>query len=178
MSHPKDDSQFAQFALDPLFARVLNAVTQGALKIPEPPRKDLLPLVRYTAPICPGCTTESSKGPISDMLRLNTGIEQTPAKARNRLGAIAGDLGGFPNGRRVIDDVTDIAARAVAGVLAGPTFANSPLNSRIGDGVNVNDVPYQEQFPYVGWSHSGRDSRHIDPGEPGCTANTGLNCAL
>lgn len=53
------------------------------------------------------------------------------------------DPAGFPNGRRVSDDVTDIAARAVAGI-------------------------YPETFPF-GYGPSGRDSRHIDPGEPGCT---------
>lgn len=178
MSQPKDDKQFANFALDPLLARVLNAVTGGALSIPQPPRLDLLPLVQYLNPICPGCTTPKSQGPIADLLRLNTGLSPTPANQRSRLGAIGGDLGGFPNGRRVSDDVTDISARVVAGVLAGEPFASSPLNSHIGDGVNTNDVPYQEIFPYVGWAHSGRDSRHIDPGEPGCTANTGLDCAL
>ena len=56
---------------------------------------------------------------------------------------------GFPNGRRVSDDVTDIAARAVAGILAGGAFAGFPYN-RIGDGVNVNDEPYLETFPYLG----------------------------
>ena len=178
MSLPKNDSQFAQFALDPLLARVLNAVTGGALSIPPPPRTDLLPLVQYLKPICPGCTTPKSQGPVADLLRLNTGLPPTPANKRSRLGAIAGDLGGFPNGRRVSDDVFDISGRVVAGVLAGKPFADSPLNSRIGDGVNSNDVPYQETFPYVGWAQSGRDSRHIDPGEPGCTANTGLDCAL
>ena len=178
MSQPKNDKQFASFALDPLLARVLNAVTGGALTIPTPPRTDLLPLVLYVSPICPGCTSPKSQGPIADLLRLNTGLPSTPAEKRSRLGAIAGDLGGFPNGRRVSDDVLDIAGRVVAGVLAGEPFASSPLNSRIGDGVNSNDVPYQETFPYVGWAQSGRDSRHIDPGEPGCTANTGLDCGL
>lgn len=176
MSPPKDDSQFASFALDPLLARALNAVTGGALSVPTPPRTDLLPLVQYRAPICPGCTTPATQGPVADLLRLNTGIPQTPAAQRSRLGALAGDFGGFPNGRRVSDDVTDISLRAVAGVLAGGAFAGAP-NNLLGDGVNSNDVPYQEQFPYVGWAQSGRDSRHIDPTEPGCTAGTGADCA-
>lgn len=63
--------------------------------------------------------------------------------------------------------MTDIAARTVVGVLAGGKFAGFPHNS-IGDGVNVNDVPYRESFPYLGLAHSGRDSRHVDPGEPDC----------
>ena len=54
-----------------------------------------------------------------------------------------------------------------AGVLAGSSFAGFPHNS-IGDGVNANDMPYRQGFPYPGLAHSGRDSRHVDPAEPGC----------
>ena len=78
----------------------------------------------------------------------------------------------------MFDDVTDISLRAVAGVLAGPPFSTSPVNSRLGDGVNVNDVPYRDAFPYLGNAPSGRDRRHIDPGEPGCTAGVGAPCPL
>lgn len=164
MSEPKNDAQFADYALDPLLARVLNAIYADALPIPAPPRTDLLPLVTYMAPIAaPG----TPAGPVADLLRLNTGIPPTFAEKRSRLGLLAGDAAGFPNGRRVSDDVTDIAARVVVGVLAGGPFGGFPHNS-IGDGVNANDAPYRESFPYLGLAHSGRDSRHVDPGEPGC----------
>jgi hypothetical protein len=166
MSQPVNDSQFASFDLDPLLARVLNAVY--GIAIPTPPRTDLLPLVTYAPPIAaPG----TPAGPIADLLRLNTGVAPTPEGSRKRLGLLAGDAAGFPNGRRVSDDVTDIAARAVAGILAGPQY-----NYPIGDGVNTNDVPYQEVFPYVAWAQSGRQRRHIDPGEPGCTMGAGAAC--
>ena len=69
---------------------------------------------------------------------------------------------GYPNGRRVSDDVTDIASRVVAGVLAGAPFNGFPHN-RIGDGVNVNDAPYQETFPYVGFAQDGVTSAHDNP---------------
>ncbi len=176
MSQPKDDSQFANYALDPVLARVLNAIYRENLPIPDAPRTDLLPLVQYLPPIAaPGTPT----GPVADLLRLNTGIPATPAGQRSRLGLLTlldGDAGnddpaGFPNGRRVSDDVTDIAARAVAGVLKaleGDTrFSGFPHN-RIGDGVNANDAPYRETFPYVGLANSGRNSRHVDPTELGC----------
>lgn len=164
MSEPRNDAQFANYALDPLLARVLNAIYKEALPIPAPPRTDLLPLVTYMPPIAaPG----TPAGPVADLLRLNTGIPATPAEKRSRLGLLAGDAAGFPNGRRVSDDVTDIAARAVVGALAGGQFGGFPHNS-IGDGVNTNDVPYRESFPYLGLAHSGRDSRHTDAGEPGC----------
>lgn len=164
MDEPRNDAQFADFFLDPLLARVINAAYAGAVEIPPPPRTDLLPLVTYAPPIAP---PGIKAGPIADLLRLNTGVPPTTAATRRRLGALAGDLGGFPNGRRVSDDVTDITARAVAGVL-NPDFNKFP-NNRIGDGVNTNDQAYQETFPYVGFAQSGRNSRHIDPGEEGCT---------
>ena len=171
MSFPKDDAQFAAFDLDPLLARVLNAVYQIA--IPTPPRTDLLPLVQYAPPIAASGTPP---GPIADLLRLNTGVPPTAAANRRRLGLLAGDVAGFPNGRRVSDDVTDIAARVVAGVL-NPAFNVFP-NNRIGDGVNTNDMPYQETFPYVAFAQSGRNRRHIDPGETGCTMGAGAPCPV
>jgi hypothetical protein len=171
MSQPKDDAQFANMLLDPLVARVFNALF--GIDIPPPPRNDLLPLVQYRPPIAASGTPT---GPVADLLRLNTGVPPTGAGARRRLGVLAGDLGGFPNGRRVSDDVTDIAARAVAGVL-NPAFNKAP-NNQIGDGVNTNDKAYQETFPYVAFAHSGRNRRHIDPGEPGCTKGAGNPCPI
>ena len=178
MSEPKNDSQFQGYFLDPLLARVINAAYGGAVAIPAPPRVDLLPLVTYAAPICPGCTSAQA-GPVADLLRLNTGIPATAQANRKRLGFIAGDNAGFPNGRRVSDDVTDISVRAVVGVLAGPTFNVFP-NNRLGDGVNANDRAYQETFPYISFANSGRSRRHIDPGEPGCVnpANALADCPL
>jgi len=134
------------------------------INIPPPPRTDLLPLVTYAPPIAaPG----TPAGPIADLLRLNTGVAPTPKATRKRMGLLAGDGAGFPNGRRVTDDVVDIAARVVAGGLLAPGFNVAP-NNLIGDGVNAPDVATQETFPYVAWAYSGRDSRHVDPGEPGC----------
>jgi hypothetical protein len=174
MDQPKNDSQFAGFFLDPALARVVNALTAGAVAIPTPPRVDLLPVVQYHPPIAaPG----TPAGPIADLLRLNTGVPPTPAALQNRLGLLGSDPAGFPNGRRLGDDVTDLALRlVVGGVLAGPPFSSSPINSRLGDGVNVNDVPYRTTFPYLANAPSGRQRRHIDPGEPGCTGGFGAPC--
>jgi hypothetical protein len=169
MSEPKDDSQFGAFVLDPVLARVLNAVYMG-LPVPNAPRNDLLLLAQYRPPIAPPGTP---LGPVADLLRLNTGVPPTPAASRSRLGALAGDLGGFPNGRRVSDDVTDISLRAVAGVLAGGPFGGFPHNA-IGDGVNTNDVPYQETFPYEAFAQSGRPATAGQP-RPGLGS---LDCVL
>jgi hypothetical protein len=109
------------------------------------------------------------------MLRLNTGVNATAPASANRLGLLGGDPAGFPNGRRVFDDVTDITLRFVAGVL-NPAFNVYP-NNKLGDGVNVNDAPLRTTFPYLADAPSGRDRRHIDPLEPGCTAGAGAACS-
>lgn len=179
MDEPKNDSQFAEMLLDPLLPRVVNAALGVA--IPTPPRTDLLPLVTYNAAITQNPNVPA--GPVADLLRLNTGLPPTvDPEDRSRLGVIAGDVGGFPNGRRVFDDVTDIALRVVVGGVLNPTFTAEGggfvpgVHDMLGDGVNVNDAAYKESFPYVAEAPSGRDRRHIDPGEAGCTGGSGPAC--
>jgi hypothetical protein len=162
MDDPKNDSQFANFFLSPLLAQIFSSI---GIPVPPAPRTDLLPLVQYQAPICPGCTP-SDAGPVADLLRLNTGISPTQFSQAKRLGFLAGDTAGFPNGRRPVDDVVDIAARAVAGILVD---ANK-FGTRIGDGVNTATVPAANAFPFLAPAYSGRDSAHAGPGQPGCAS--------
>jgi hypothetical protein len=162
MEQPVNDAQFANFVLDPAIARVANALYGGALPIPAPPRTDLLPLVTYAAPIAAKGTPA---GPIADLLRLNTGVPATPPATASRLGLIAGDAAGYPNGRRLADDVIDIVLRVAVGGVLVPGFNVNP-NNMLGDGVNVNDAAFQTDFPYLAYAPSGRNRRHIDPGEP------------
>jgi hypothetical protein len=171
MDQPKNDGQFGAFFLDPALARVLNALTVGLVSIPPPQRTDLLPLVTYAAPIAASGTPA---GPVADLLRLNTGVAPTPVANQSRLGLLGGDPAGFPNGRRLGDDAVDIALRAVAGVL-NPAFNKFP-NNALGDGVNVNDVAYRTTFPYLANAPSGKNHRHVDPGEPGCSGAPGGIC--
>ncbi len=205
MSQPYLDSQFAKFDLNPVFVTAVDALYQallpGALTSPLPPRNDLLPLVQYVPPIA---ATGTTAGPIADLLRLNTGVAPTAPGSANRLGLLAGDGAGFPNGRRLADDVVDITLRvAVGGVLAGNSCGakhNSSCNvfpnNALGDGVNVNDVNsdlatdgvtnlvepnthFHTSFPYLDYCPSGRNRRHIDPGEPGCTdGGSSINCKV
>ena len=162
----------AAFFTDPAPARVLNALTAGAVAIPPPPRSDLDFLFGYAPPIAP--VGNSILGPTADLLRLNVGVAPTAPASQSRLGTLGGDLAGFPNGRRPSDDVTDVMLRVLAGVYA-PGFNTVP-NNRLGDGVNVNDVPFRSTFPYLGNAPSGRDRRHLDPTEPGCTGGAGTAC--
>jgi hypothetical protein len=88
------------------------------------------------------------------MLRLNL---STPpcTDACSSLGVIDGDVAGFPNGRRLEDDTVDVALRVVLGVLLEE---HEPIAETIGDGVDANDVPFLEAFPYVAYPHSGSDA--------------------
>jgi hypothetical protein len=160
MSDPINDSQFANFLLNPLLPQILSTL---GVPVPPAPRTDLLPLVQYMAPICPGCAAADA-GPVADLLRLNTGIAVTPTSNQKRLGFLAGDTAGFPNGRRLQDDVFDIAVRVLEGILVSPTKYGIPL----GDGVNVSSSTIGVTFPFIGPAYSGRNSVHSGPGQPGC----------
>lgn len=168
MDDPKNDKQFANFVLDPLLAKIFASI---GIPVAPAPRNDLLLLVQYKAPICPGCAA-SDAGPIADLLRLNTGIAPTPFASAKRLGFLAGDTAGFPNGRRLNDDVVDIAARAVAGILVDGV----KYDVRIGDGVNVATTPITSAFPYVAPAYNGRNSVHMGPGQPGCAPGGAGTC--
>ena len=92
------------------------------------------------------------------MLRLNTAI--APSRKPNRLGVLAGDNAGFPNGRRLTDDVVDIAIQAVEGAVTvnadgSPKAVNIVKPLATGDKVNVNDRVFTPTFPYVALPWSG-----------------------
>jgi hypothetical protein len=144
------------------------AVTQ---KVPTP-RTDLL-TVFLTG--IPGVTQQQNSDTTpSEQLRLNVAIPPSTGGVcgGNRIGAMAGDLAGFPNGRRLEDDVTDIAIRAVAGgygdILGGPPPGGAGLlglpnyspNNTLGDGVDKNDVTCLTSFPYMGTPHAGYNRIH------------------
>jgi hypothetical protein len=97
-------------------------------------------------------------GATSDLLRLNLGIAPRPLATQNRLGIFGGDLAGWPNGRRPLDDVTDIAVQAVG----GPTY----VGLAVGDGVSANDDPLPTAFPFLSTPADGRNRQpnpHANP---------------
>jgi hypothetical protein len=159
-TYPVDDlANFGQYVLNSELAGILNALF--GISVPANPRTDLLALVQGI----PGLTQRPGEV-ISDQLRLNTAIFPTPVYAVNRLGVLAGDNSGFPNGRRPYDDTIDIALRVVAGVL-NPDFNISP-NNALGDGVDANDTPFLTVFPYIGTPQQGysHDHDHLGVGGP------------
>jgi len=86
-----------------------------------------------------------------NVLRLNLGVPVTAQP--NRLGVLAGDLQGFPNGRRLADDVTDIELRVIGGTLLPADQGGKKLP--LGDGVDQNDKPFRSAFPYVATPRDG-----------------------
>jgi hypothetical protein len=170
MDYPINDAQFASFVLEPVAAGVLSTL---GVPVPPNPRTDLLLLVQYEAPICPGCGPNDA-GPVADLLRLNTGIPATPVANQKRLGFIAGDVAGYPNGRRPVDDVFDISLRAIEGILVDSTKYGLAL----GDGVNTKTEGFNNSFPYVLPANSGRNSAHTGPGQAGCTGQPGGICPV
>lgn len=164
--------------LDPELARLLVAV--GAVpSVPPPPRNDIAQIAVFGIPVNPvtgpNYTTviQGNDGIAHEMIRLNMGIAPTPFATSNRLGLLGGDVAGYPNGRRVVDDVTDISLRVVAGGTPfTPTFNVAP-NNTLGDGVSGNDrtinpitgenmvggTDYLQRFPYLAPPHQGNQPR-------------------
>ncbi len=93
----------------------------------------------------------------AEYLRLN--VQVPPTANENRLGVIGGDLAGFPNGRRLNDDVTDIALQVLEGVLVRPNGELKTAVSGLGDGVSANDRPGLRTFPFIADPHAGSDPR-------------------
>ena len=93
----------------------------------------------------PGLTQISPSAVPADTLKFNLGVP--PTATPNRFGVLAGDTQGFPNGRRLADDVTDIELRVIAGALLKPEQGGKQLP--LGDGVDQNEKPFRTTFPYV-----------------------------
>ena len=151
----RDAALYGKYVVKPELAAVINALFK--VKAPENSRTDIVQALLQGIPML-----NQHKGidgpPAVDTIKLNLG--EPPAKTENRFGVIGGDTAGFPNGRRLGDDVVDIELQVVAGLLKGNKV---PL----GDGVDRNDVPYLSTFPYEAAPHAGFDSAPSTRVEPG-----------
>jgi hypothetical protein len=139
---PWNESEFRRYYESPLLAAVINKLYK--LGVPETGRDDLV------AVLLTGVPKLNYTGPkLADVLRLNLTVPVT--KSPSRLGVLGGDTQGWPNGRRLGDDVIDIAEQAVGGFLKGTKL---PL----GDGVDADDVKLLASFPYVADPKGGFDN--------------------
>ncbi len=141
---------------------ILIPVLYPGVTVPPPPRTDIQ-TVFLTG--IPGVNEMTAGYTPAEYLRLNTGIAPTAGIcAGKRMGVLAGDAGGFPNGRRLEDDVTDAALRVVAGgYVLTPPFNIAP-NNKLSDGVNYNDRLCLDSFPYMADPWSGYLSSHATKG--------------
>ncbi len=166
-SDPKNDAQFLAHYTTPELAGLINLLYPSLPDVATTNRTDLV-AVLLTGVNGLNFTGETP----ADLLRLNMGIPACTADSLtdttgkcSRLGVLSGDLAGFPNGRRLTDDVTDIELRAVAqgyGPFLADNFGlpNKNPNNDLGDGVNENDLPLRTSFPYIALPHQGYDHTH------------------
>jgi hypothetical protein len=150
-SAPWKDAQFGRYVTGPELPKLIEAVY--GIDAPAEPRNDL---VQVFLTGVPGLNQPPKVRP-AEMMRLNTAI--APSADPKRLGVLDGDKAGYPNGRRLADDVVDISLQVVEGELVGAP-------NDLGDAVDANDTTFGSSFPYVALPHSGS-------GELGATAPQG-----
>ncbi|MFC0529550.1 DUF4331 domain-containing protein [Phytohabitans kaempferiae] len=157
---PTEDKNFAAFVEQPELARLLPVLYPGVfdnlelLNKTRTPRADLVAVLLTGIPegLVDGFT--NSTGDVrADMLRLNTGIP--PSAEEHRLGVLGGDLAGYPNGRRLRDDVISIMLRAVAGATLALVDKHFTPDEAVGvtaRGLGTADLtlPFLARFPYLG----------------------------
>jgi Domain of unknown function (DUF4331) len=162
---PSDDKRFARYFAHPGLAALLPGLYPGVfphlaeLVKSGKPRVDLEAILLTGIPegLIPGFQNHTGSV-LADMLRLNTAIK--PSSKPNELGVVGGDLAGFPNGRRVFDDVVTVEIRAIAGLtypLIDKKFTPDGAASLVTDGLTRASVraPYLSHFPYLGVPYSG-----------------------
>ncbi|MCW2765862.1 MAG: hypothetical protein JWO11_1821 [Nocardioides sp.] len=169
-SQPAYDSRYAGYVNHPELAGLLPVLYPGVfpnLAAYSKPRADLNAILLTGIPpgVVPGF--QNYTGPVeSDMLRLNVAIPPTPFAEQNPLGLVGGDAAGFPNGRRVGDDVVTIEIRAIAGLtipLVDPSFTPDGAAAAVTDGTTDTNAPELTTFPFLGLPGGGYQT------EPGTT---------
>lgn len=157
-----DDDRFKRYVLRPELARQLNSLDPSgtglgsarAINAPEENRTDL---VEALLTGMPGLNQIGGENRPADTLKINMGVP--PAQTPNRFGVIGGDNAGFPNGRRLEDDVVDIYVQLAAGYLRGNRLP-------IGDGVDQDDQAFLATFPYQSVPQSGFGQEVSERDEP------------
>lgn len=140
-SRPVDDAQFLDYVTHPTLPEIIQLLF--GVQAPDSfPRQDLVQI------FLTGVPGVNENGSVGEMLRLNTSIPAVDAEDQEPLGVLAGDLAGYPNGRRPGDDVVDISLRAVMGVLLSPEVApDGALPYTDGAAIDATDFP--AAFPFL-----------------------------
>jgi hypothetical protein len=161
---PNEDRQFQKYYESPELASLVNFLYPALEDVNTTGRADLTAILLTGVKLPDGSAFTFTGDRPADLLRINLAVAPSaPVGEGDPLGVIAGDLAGFPNGRRLEDDVTDIELKAVAegygpvlnGLLGLP---NRSPNNLVGDGVDANDLAFLASFPYQATPHRGYDS--------------------
>ncbi len=174
-SHPKDDAQYFGPILDPEPTKLFPVLYPAAFAGNGAPNGGV-PAGGFNADgsIRRGDIAAVLSGagaglmgdqllPPADLVRLNVTTPATAPNQGNRLAILAGDGGGFPNGRRLVDDVVDIELRLLAGGTPFTPEYNVAPNNILTDGVDGNDRPFKNSFPYLATPNSGYNQNASDP---------------
>jgi hypothetical protein len=161
---PIEDKGFAKYVKQPELAKLLPVLYPGAfpnLAAYTKDRADLEAILLTGIPsgVVDGFQNFTTTKP-SDMLRLNVAVPPTTSNP-NPLGLVAGDAAGYPNGRRVFDDVVSIELKAVAGLtipLVDPSYTVDAAVGAVSSYLTPGSDRYQSTFPYLGTPHDGFDT--------------------
>ncbi len=173
---PANDAVAAPAVLDPEFPKIIR-LALGAygtfdgggipvINLPPAPRNDIANIFVFgipagSVPGAPTFTTTLTDGSPHEYLRLNVAIAPVGPDATgfSRLGLLGNDIGGFPNGRRVHDDVVDIEVRALLGGTPFTPAFNVAPNNLFSDGVSANFEGFLTRFPYLQTPNQGNQPR-------------------
>jgi Domain of unknown function (DUF4331) len=163
-SYPVDDSAFAGHVRHPELAQLLPVLYPGVfpnLAGLTKPRADLVAILLTGIPAGLITGFQNSAGSVqADQLRLNVAIPPTTSNP-SPFGLLGNDLAGFPNGRRVFDDVVSIELRAVAGAtypLVDSSYTPDDAAGKLTEGLTPAANRYLKSFPYLGTPHDGFDT--------------------
>ena len=164
-SYPHDDKQFAKYVNHPELAALLPVLYPGVfphLKAYKKPRADLHAILLTGIPEGVIKGFQNYTGPREqDMLRLNLAIPPTQGDPNNH-GILGGDLAGFPNGRRITDDVVAIELQAVAGAtipLVDKSYTPDGAATQLNDGTSNTNAKVTPHFPYLGLPGGGYQTK-------------------
>jgi Domain of unknown function (DUF4331) len=160
-NEPSDDKEYLPFVQHPELAKLLPILYPKRLPALEKltaPREDLVAILLTGLPagVVPGFQNASRRGVFADMLRLNVAVP--PTKSPKPLGFLEEDLAGYPNGRRITDDVTNISLKAVAGAtypLVNKSYVPDEAVAAIEQGITPLSTRTQGMFPYAATPHGG-----------------------
>ncbi|MBV9355189.1 MAG: DUF4331 domain-containing protein [Chloroflexi bacterium] len=160
---PTADSQFLPLVQQPELAKLLPVLYPNQfphLAAYTKARADLVAILLTGIPngVVSGFAGNFTSSTAQDLLRLNMAIP--PARSPNVLGLLGGDVAGYPNGRRVADDVVTIELKAIAGAalpLIDPSFSPDAAVGAVTQGVNPDPSGdrYLPTFPYLGLPKDG-----------------------